>query len=161
MNAIFPALPDILDEFGENAAVRDALIFAAWKRTAGENLSGHTVPVTYARKRLTIAVADNMWKRHLEILSDQMIYKINSELQREAVIFIEFVIDAKTVEADRTEKSKNDLPDEEFRRRALEQLSPKLRRAANAIKDENLRYKFLLAAGGCLERKAAMKEKED
>jgi len=39
---------------------------------------------------------------------------------------------------------------------ALEEVTPKLRVAADAIKDDNLRYQFLLAAGSCLARKKKM-----
>jgi len=35
--------------------------------------------------------------------------------------------------------------------------TPKHKRSADAIKDDNLRYQFLLAAGGCLARKKNMK----
>ena len=46
---------------------------------------------------------------------------------------------------------------EELEEIALEEVTPKMRRAADAIKDDNLRYQFLLAAGSCLARKKKLK----
>ena len=44
---------------------------------------------------------------------------------------------------------------------ALNEVSPKMRHKADSIKDDNLRYQFLLAAGSCLVRKKKMKKAAD
>ena len=157
MEALFRALPKLLKEFEDTEEVREAVVFAMWRRIAGESLSEHTVPFRLFNKHLIISVADKMWKRHLETLSGQMIFKLNSALGQAIVTFIEFRIDEATLDAERAKHRKNQMTDEEQIEIALEEVTPKLRHSADAIKDDNLRYQFLLAAGSCLARKKRMK----
>ena len=157
MEALFRALPKLLREFEDTEEVREAVVFAAWRRIAGESLSEHTVPFRLFKKHLIVAVADKMWKRHLETLSGQMIFKLNSALGQAIVTFIEFRVDEETLVAERSQHRVKQMTDEEQREIALEEVTPKLRHAADAIKDDNLRYQFLLAAGSCLARKKKMK----
>ena len=163
MDELFRALPNLLKEkeFEDTEEIREAVAFAAWRRVAGESLSDHTVPFRLFNKHLIVAVADKMWKRHLETLSGQMIFKLNSALGQAVVTFIEFRIDEDTVEAERAKHRKNLMSDEQQREIALEEITPKLRHSADAIKDDNLRYQFLLAAGSCLARKNRLKNKKD
>ena len=160
MEALFRALPKLLREFEDTEEVREAVVFAAWRRIAGESLSEHTVPFRLFKKHLIVAVADKMWKRHLETLSGQMIFKLNSALGQAIVTFIEFRVDEETLVAERSQYRVKQMTDEEQREIALEEVTPKLRRSADAIKDDNLRYQFLLAAGSCLARKERMKSKK-
>jgi len=157
MEALFRALPKLLRDFEDTEEVREAVVFAAWRRIAGESLSEHTVPFRLFNKHLIVAVADKMWKRHLETLSGQMIFKLNSALGQAIVTFIEFRVDEETLVAERSQHRVKQMTDEEQREIALEEVTPKLRHAADAIKDDNLRYQFLLAAGSCLARKKKMK----
>ena len=157
MQELFRALPKLLKEFEDTEEVREAVVFAAWRKIAGESLSEHTVPFRLMKKHLIVAVADKMWKRHLESLSGQMIFKLNSVLGQAIVTFIEFRIEAETLAAERAAHRKSQLTDEQHREIALDEITPKLRHSADAIKDDNLRYQFLLAAGSCLARKKRMK----
>lgn len=157
MEDLFRALPKLLKEFENTDEVREAVVFAAWRKIAGESLSEHTVAFRLFNKHLIIAVADKMWKRHLESLSGQMIFKLNSVLGQAIVTFIEFRIDEETIEAERAKHRKTLISDEQQREIALEEITPKMRRSADAIKDDNLRYQFLLAAGSCLARKKRIK----
>jgi hypothetical protein len=157
MQDLFRALPKLLREFEETEEVREAVVFAAWRNIAGESLSEHTVPFRLFNKHLIVAVADKMWKRHLETLSGQMIFKLNSVLGQAVVTFIEFRIDEKLLEAERAKHQKNQLTDEQLEEIALNEVTPQMRRSADSIKDDNLRYQFLLAAGSCLARKKRMK----
>ncbi|MDQ2746762.1 MAG: DUF721 domain-containing protein [Acidobacteriota bacterium] len=161
MQDLFRALPKLLKDFEDTEEVREAVVFAAWRRIAGESLSGHTVPFRLFNKHLIIAVADKTWKRHLESLSGQMIFKLNSVLGQPIVTFIEFRIEAATLEAERAKHQRQTLSEEELNEIALDQITPQMRRAADAIADDNLRYQFLLAAGSCLARKDRLKNKPD
>lgn len=161
MNDLFRTLPKLLKEFEDNENLREAVTFAAWKRVAGKSLCEHTVPFRLYNKHLIIAVRDKMWKRHLEQLSGQMIFKINSVLGQAVVTFIEFRIDEETVQGESSSVKKQFISDDEFREIALEKITPKLRHSADAIKDDNLRYQFLLAAGGCLARKEKLKKEKN
>ena len=158
MNELFRALPALLKEFDDSPEVREAVIFAAWRKIAGENLREHAVPFHLFNKHLVIAVMSETWKKHLVSLSGQMIFKINSVLGQALVTFIEFRIDEKTVLEERRKYGKqtaNEITDEA----ALDEVTEKMRFAADSIKDDNLRYQFLLAAGSCLVRKKTMREK--
>ncbi len=160
MEDLFRALPSLLSEFEENETLREAVVFAAWKRTAGQSLSEHAVPFRLYQKHLIVAVASEMWKRHLESLSGQMIFKLNSLMKQAAVTFIEFRVDEKTVLTAKSDKSKNTLSPLEFEEIALDEVSANLRHSADAIADDNLRYQFLLAAGACLARKKNLLKKD-
>ncbi len=153
MNELFRALPALIKQFDDNENVREAVTFAAWRKIAGESLSPHAIPLNLNQKHLTIAVSSEMWKKHLQSLSGQMIFKINSVLGQAIVTFIEFRVDEKTIETARAKNNKPTLSDEELEELALNEVTPKMRRAADSIKDDNLRYQFLLAAGSCLARK--------
>jgi hypothetical protein len=158
VNELFRALPALLRQFEDNEAVREAVALAAWRRIAGESLRRHAVPVRLFRKQLIVAVADATWKRHLEDLSGQMIFRINSVLGHAIVTYVDFRIDEETIEAERRKLPEGGLSEEELIERALGEVSSEIRRSAESIKDEDLRYQFLLAAGACLARRKRMLE---
>jgi hypothetical protein len=89
-----------------------------------------------------------------------MIFKINSVLGQALITFIEFRIDEEAIRQERIKFSNSTLSDAELEEVALEEVTPKLRHSADSIKDDNLRYQFLLAAGSCLARKKKMVNKE-
>jgi len=157
MNELFRALPALLKEFDDNETVREAVAFAAWRKIAGESLRQHAVPFQLNQKRLTIAVKSETWRKHLEHLSGQMIFKINSVLGSAVVTYIEFRVDETAVEKENHKAKTTTLSDEELEEIALDEVTPNMRRSADAIKDDNLRYQFLLAAGSCLARKKKLK----
>ncbi|HEX8369164.1 MAG TPA: DUF721 domain-containing protein [Pyrinomonadaceae bacterium] len=157
MNELFRALPALLRQMEDNESLRQAVVFAAWRRIAGEGLREHAVPLRLYQKHLIVAVMSETWKKHLEHLSGQMIFKLNSTLEQPLVTFIEFRVDEETIGQERAKHQKTAIDEEKQRQLALEEVTPKMRDAADAIKDENLRYQFLLAAGSCLARKKNMK----
>ncbi|CAN5866235.1 hypothetical protein BH20ACI4_BH20ACI4_16560 [soil metagenome] len=159
MEDLFRALPALLKEFDENETLREAVVFAAWQKAAGKSLAQHAVPFRLYQKHLVIAVANEMWKRHLESLSGQMIFQLNSLLRQAAVTYIEFRVDEKTVGGAKRKNSKNYLSPEQLEEKALDEVSINLRNSADAIEDDNLRYQFLLAAGSCLARKKILMKK--
>lgn len=107
MNELFSALPALLEKFDENEAIREAVVFAVWRKIAGENLRPHAVPFRLFQKQLVIAVGDERWKKELEKLSGQMLFKLNSALKQAAVTFIEFRIDEEFVLIERAKRSAN------------------------------------------------------
>ncbi len=160
MEDLFRALPKLLREFDDTEEIREAVAFAAWRRIAGASLCEHAVPLRLFKKHLTVAVAGDTWKKHLEHLSGQMIFKLNSMLGQAVVTFIEFRVDEETVLEERAKNKVATVSPEELEEIALEEVTPKLRGAADAIKDDNLRYQFLLAAGSCLARKKKLVNRE-
>ena len=92
MEPLFNSIPAVLKNLVPNAEADTAIVFAAWKRCSGESLSARTTPIMFSENRLVIAVADKTWERHLEILSPQMLVKLNDYLGSGTVKFIEFQV---------------------------------------------------------------------
>jgi hypothetical protein len=125
-----------------------ALVLSAWKKAVGDGLDSRTKAIALAGTKLTVAVSDESWKRHLEGVSDQMIFKINSILRSPSVTFIEFVSRPELFDAvettDRNDTSWRDEVDEE------------LVRSAKGIDDEDLRQEFVKMAAKLAARRKRM-----
>ncbi len=151
MDELFQALPKLLRAAGESEEVLEAASFAAWRRVAGEALRGCAVPFRLYRKTLVVSVPDATWKRQLEQVSPQLVFRLNSLLGQAAVTFVEFRVDPKTVREERARL--RDSPYESLTREdAALRRAVELDDAASAIHDEDLRRRFLIAAGSCLNR---------
>ena len=153
MQHIFRSLPDVFKDLDGNESANEAVVFAAWRKISGESLGEHAVPLRLIKKKLLIGVSDNNWRRQLEDLSGQMIFKINSVVGSSPVTFIEFRINAKAVEEARRRNVSPETADVEARAIAKKAVTSSLRKAAEAIKDNKLRETFLIAAGSGLARK--------
>ena len=153
---IFRTLPGLLDDVEGAEEVREAIVFAAWRRIAGEGLAEHAVPIRLEKSRLFVAVSNLMWQRQLKDLCGQMVFKLNAALGRPTVSYIELEIDENAVAAAHPNRSKS-ASGEELRIKAAGEISTDLVRAADAIEDDQLRRQFLLAAGKCLVRKQERK----
>jgi hypothetical protein len=153
MDALIRSLPNLLRAAGEAEEVLEVAAFVAWRRVAGEGLRSQAVPFRLYRKTLIVAVADATWQKQLEAVSGQLLFRINSLLGQAVVTFIEFRIDPKTVEAERAAMKIQEKKSVEQERRALKSVSGEIATAADAIHDDDLRHRFLLAAGSCIERR--------
>lgn len=160
MNELFKLLPNLLNEHEDNPKVREAVVFATWRKIAGKSLCEHAVPLHLHQKHLTVAVATERWEKYLRDLCGQMIFKINSALGKAVVTFIDFKVNEEFVQADREKRRSKTFDEDELRELALNQVTTKLRSKADLIKDEDLRYQFLLAAGSCLARKERLKKRQ-
>lgn len=142
MEQLLGAIPSILKGLGDNDAATEALVFAAWKRTAGELLSERTAAVEFAEARLVVAVQDITWQRHLEDLAPQMLARLNGKLGEGAVKFIEFRIDPLAI-ASRTPL--------EIKPADSSYLIPNsVEAAAEQIADESLKQQFIETAAAYL-----------
>lgn len=150
---IFRTLAAASRDLDGGESVREALVFAAWRRVAGELLAEHTVPLRLEDTRFSVAVSSETWRKHLEELSSQMLFKLNTAVGTSLVAFIEFCVDEEAVHESRSEADEGLAAAAELRASALREISPDLESAAAQITDEELRAKFLLAAGSCLVRK--------
>jgi hypothetical protein len=148
MEQLIKTLPAILQAAGDSDEVREAACKAAWKAASGEVLSDNTVPIRLSGRRLTIAVADQIWQRQLQPMLGQMLFRMNSILGQPLVGHIELRIDPETVTMARERKERptkrsgegdNSIP--------FELLS-----SAAGIKDTTLRNAFLNAATSSLKR---------
>jgi hypothetical protein len=151
MDELFQALPKLLRAAGESEEVLEAAAFAAWRRAAGEPLRGCAVPFRLYGKTLTVSVPDATWRKQLEGVSPQLLFRINSLLGQALVTFIEFRVDPQTVGEERARLRQTYYDRLEREEHALERARV-LDEAAGAIHDEELRRRFLLAAGSCMNR---------
>ena len=56
MEQLFGAIPSVLMGLGTDDGAREALVFAAWKRCAGDLLGERTEPLDFFENRLVVAV---------------------------------------------------------------------------------------------------------
>ena len=149
MDDLIRALPSILRAAGEAEEVWEAAAMAAWRACAGERLRGCAVPFRLYRRTLVVAVPDHTWQKQLEAMSGQLLFRLNSLLGQALVTYLEFRIDPQSVQTVRAKMSReanaSAIQSDDVLTKAQE-----LSDAAAAIKDENLRQRFLLAAGSCL-----------
>jgi hypothetical protein len=153
MDDLIRTLPKLLRAAGETEEIAEVAAMVAWRRIAGTALRGQAVPFRLYRKTLVVAVADTTWQKQLEAMSGQLLFRLNSLLGQAVVTFIEFRIDPKTVQKERAAQHLQETDREEQQRRALRSASGELSAAAVAIQDEDLRRRFLLAAGSCIDRR--------
>ncbi|HEY0080796.1 MAG TPA: DUF721 domain-containing protein [Pyrinomonadaceae bacterium] len=146
MDDLIRAIPKLLRASGDAEEVVEAAAMVAWRRVAGEALRGCAVPFRLYRKTLVVAVPDSTWKKQMEAVSGQLLFRVNSMLGQALVTYIEFRVDPKTVQAERARLQAANADPEAHDRLALERAGT-LRDAAASIRDENLRRRFLLAAG--------------
>ena len=95
MNQLIKLLPTILRAAGDSEEVAEAATIAAWKHAAGDGLKGHAVPVKLENRTLTVAVADAIWQKQLNLMRGQLQFRVNTILGQPLVSAIEFVIDPK------------------------------------------------------------------
>ena len=142
-------LPKLLNATGANPEMAEIAAKLAWSRAAGDGLRRHAIPFRLYRKTLVVSVADVIWQRQLNSMSGELISRINSLLAREVVEAIEFRIDPAAVE-----QVRNDLqPQKSSQKEDPQPLPEELISAAAEIADEELRERFVRAAGNCIARR--------
>src|SRR5829696_9211003 len=136
MEDLFQSLPKLIRAAGESEEVLEAASFAAWRRVAGEALRGCAVPFRLYRKTLVVSVPDATWRRQLEQVSPQLVFRLNSLLGQAAVTYVEFRVDPQTVRAERAR-----LRTTQYDRATAEEAAlgraGELSDAADAIHDED------------------------
>lgn len=147
MNSLLKLLPTMIRLSGDNEEVREQAVFAAWRVAAGDKIAHNAIPFQLQQKHLVIAVLDPTWKKQMEAVSGEYLFRINSLLGGAFVTFIEFRVNRKFVSMNQPADAR---PIEFTHTRELED---ELKSSAEGIKDDALREKFLRAAAKCLERR--------
>lgn len=153
MENIFAAFPAILEQIEANPDAREAFVFAAWRRSVGDLLNEQTVPAALSESRLRIAVSSETWRRHLEDMAGQILFKLNAKLASSSVKFLEFFVDEKVVTANRRSHHRDITAKDGTDPQIAKEITADLRNSAAAIENKELREAFLLAAGSCLARR--------
>jgi len=149
MEDLLRAIPSLLRAAGETEEVVEAAAFVVWRRAAGEGLRENAIPFRLYRKTLVVSVPDPTWQKQLAAVSGQLLFRINSLLGQALVTYIEFRVDPQTIGVARARQHASDLDRAAQEQRAHFHARP-LTRVAAQIKDEDLRQRFLLAAGNYL-----------
>lgn len=145
MEEILDLLPLILQQTGYQESVCEKAVFAAWNRIVGDVVSANAVPFRLYEKRLIVLTSDATWKRQLEIMSPEILYKINRLLGADIARFIEYRVDPRSIEAQRHRE-----PEIRFHR--LDEIIRDLEPHVRDLADPELRAAFLRAASKCIER---------
>lgn len=155
MNELFQSLPGLIanEEIGKE--ISEAVVFAAWRKIAGESIRRQTAPRALHKSHFIIAVSDEKWAAHLQKLSGEMLFRLSSLLRRAEVKYIEFRIDQDAVEAEQARFKSEEKAAEDIEAIAAREITPDMRKAARSIRNESLRKLFLNAAGSSLAWKAA------
>ena len=138
--------PKLLERAGDNPELAEAAAITAWKRVAGEGLAHHAAPISLRDKTLVITVGDDVWKKQLERMSKELVFRINKLLRRTVVTAIEFRVNARAIKK-RTTVARTDKV-----------VAPPASLIASAaeIQDPDLRERFLRAATNCIDRREAV-----
>ncbi len=148
MEDLFEILPGLRKAFPDSEEIRRAVVFAVWRRAAGEGLLEQTVPLELIDKTLVILVRDNIWKRHLESMASQLVRRINALLRGSEVRFIEFRID----ESLDLKLAKVNSPEETHAAPIDYEIPEDLLAKASLIPDPELREQFVKSAAVYLNR---------
>lgn len=146
MDTISHALKNII-KAASDPEMRAAFAPAAWRRAAGEELARHTAFVSLENSRMTVAVADAMWKKQLDKMAARFVYLCAEELGKGSVKFIEFIVAPEQI-ASRTMSAYSPRADT-----AAAEVTPDLKNAAANISNKKLREAFIGAAANSLDRK--------
>ena len=146
MDRLIKTLPAILKASGAPEEVAEAACIAAWKHAVGDGLSSHAIPVQLQNSTLVVAVADNIWKKQLEHMRGQLLFRLNSVLGQALVKSIELRVEPKRIELARAK------PAATSKDKASYDVPAELLIAAAAIEDVELRRAFLGAATSCVRR---------
>lgn len=150
MDRLIKTLPAILKASGAAPEVAEAACIAAWRHAVGQGLSEHAAAVQVQNQTLVVAVADDIWKRQLEQMRGQLLFKLNSVLGQPLVKFIELRVDPKRIDATRSTRGTSATsPDAANTSRPI---PIELLTAAAGIEDAQLRRAFLGAATSCVNR---------
>jgi hypothetical protein len=146
MEKLLSTLPAILKVAGSSPEMLEAVCVAAWKPAVGEALSEQAVPLNFQAGTLRVAVADHVWKKQLDQMRGQLLFRLNRVLGQTLVQSLELEVDAAKVSlARKTIRS-------QARQQSEQKISPDLLLLASAISDAGLRRAFLGAAVSCVNR---------
>lgn len=144
MDKLINTLPAILRASGNSEEVTEVACKAAWNNAVGEGLRAHAVPVQFTNSTLVVAVADGIWKRQLEQMCGQLLFRLNSVLGQPLVKSIELRVDPNVL----SERASDAKPE----RTDAYAIPIELLSAAAWIEDTELRRAFLGAAMSCVKR---------
>lgn len=146
MDSLIKTFPALLNAAGAPEEVAEAACVAMWREAVGEGLMSHAVPVRLRDQKLVVAVEDSLWKKQLEHMRGQLLFRLNSVLGQSVVTSIDLRIDPVTVAASRAVKPESGTLRSDF------EIPAELLGVAAEIDNVELRRAFLGAATSCIRR---------
>lgn len=146
MEKLINSLPAVLKASGASTEIVEAACIAAWKHAVGESLSSLAIPVRLHSSTLVLAVADNIWKKQLEHMREQLLFRLNQVLGQHLIQSLEMQIDPKRIEAQRAAATGPGKKHFDYK------IPAELLASAAGIEDAGLRRAFLGAAASCVNR---------
>jgi len=144
LERIAQLLPDLIKLANGQADVLSAACCAAWALSVGEATRRSSRTVALTDRTLTVAVRDVRWKRQLETLAPQILFRLNSLLRQPLVTRIHIIVDEPFVVRGIRRPALPPLP--------VVALPEEVVASAGVIRDEALRAQFLRLASACLAR---------
>lgn len=93
MQQLFDTIPQAIREIDKDGRLAEAFAIGAWKNCVGSELAARSRPFKLEEHRLHVAVADEVWARHLESLAPTILVKLNAKLGQNSVRYLEFHIE--------------------------------------------------------------------
>ena len=90
MEQLFGALSKVIAELEPDSRGRRAIVFAAWRRAAGQAIAAKAEPDDLVGGQLIVKVNDESWLPHLKALAPEILAKINKLVGDRTVKRIEF-----------------------------------------------------------------------
>ena len=145
MDNILKLMPEIIRLSGNQEEVCEKAIYATWNTLVGEQIRRNSIPFKLFKKTLFVAAKDATWRKQLEQMSGQFLFKINSALGAPFVTHLEFRTKPALFKA-------NPEPDAPVEFHNLKLHEAEVADDAAGIQDVDLRKAFLRAASKCLDR---------
>ena len=145
MDSILKLMPEIIKLSGNQEEVCEKAIYVTWNALVGEQVRRNCAPVRLFRKTLYVAAKDAIWRKQLEEMSGQILFKLNSALGAAYITRLEFRVNPRLIK-----EPQATIEPIEFKN--LSTREAEIAPAAAEIKDDELRNVFLRAAGKCMER---------
>lgn len=143
MQEIAKIIPQLLrmaqhsEEFAESACA------FAWRASVGGAISRVSLPGKLHRKTLKVTVIDETWKRQLQRMSGQILFKMNGLLGTAIVTSLEFEVDTEVIR-----QAHRPLT---FRLTNTVLTDPQLLEASQRIRNDRLREQFVRTASKYLQ----------
>jgi hypothetical protein len=154
MTDVSQLLPKLLTASAANNELLETVVKLAWTKVAGAGIRQQVAPFRLFRRTLIVAVTDAIWQKQLHQMSREFVTRINRLLGAEIINSIEFRIDPETV------KDERKIPSAAETASTPQKLPSDVIDAANAIRDSDLRQRFIRAAANCVTRRDSVRARQ-
>src|SRR5215831_13856105 len=90
MDSILKLMPEILRLSGNQEEVCEKAVCTTWNLLVGEQVRRNSAPYKLFKKTLFVAAKDATWRKQLEQMSGQILFRLNSTLGAPYVTSLQF-----------------------------------------------------------------------